>query len=236
MEEQKKKGGLLSGIGKLFVEEVPVPAMGADQASAAGVSSSPSTGDKPVFGLAGSSGNAVRPTVRKTVLADPTIVEKIKNKIDSETHEAYLRFTELLAELSPIIEDEAARMKAALVSMKKLGFDEQMVLGIYNARVNALEEFGREFETAHKRKLEEIGSQAEAEISQIDKSVQKLEGEITDLTQKLMAEKSRRSQVDNTRKEEFRSISTKGSETKTAIDAVRQELEHERDTVSRLIS
>lgn len=234
MADQKK--GIGSRLGGLFFKESSEPVEGPDDSTSSRESPASDNGDKPVFGRGTSSEQAIRPTARRLIAADQEIVAKIKSKIEGETHEAYEKFNELLEELRDIVPDEGARMKAALVSMKRLGFDERMVVGIYDARIEAVDSFASEFDEAHKRRVEDISRNSADEISKLDQSIKGFESEITSLTQKLLGDKSRRAQLERETEGSVRELTSKGSQTKTAIDAVRQEFQHERDAVSRLIS
>ncbi len=233
---EKKEGGFASKLGSLFVREIPDQAVASSDAQASNPTSATEIGDKPVFGTRASNEAVVRPAARRSASADPDIVARIKVKIDGDTHEAYARFNELLEELREIIPDDQSRLKAALVSMKKLGFDEKAVIGIYDSRIKAIEGFSFDFDEAHKRKVDEIKSKASDELAKLDQSIHGLEDEISNLTQRLIEDKSRRSKLESETDAAIRELSNKGSQTKTAIDAVRHEFQTERDAVSRLIS
>lgn len=187
----------------------------------------------PIFG----SSTTQTPFAPRTVTSvDPAMVSRIKEQVAAKTHEAYGQLHALVAELASVIPDEGTRFKAALVSMSRLGFNQQTIATIYNDRVEFIQSFAADFEQAAQAKLDQATQQGEGDMKAIDADTTRLQNEINERNARLAELQQRRIQLSAERQEKVNSLTRNSVETREAISMVREELVRERDTVSRFLN
>ena len=220
-----KRGGFLSGLKSLVVEEVPDKAPEAQETPP----SRPATSAAPIIG-------APRVTPVATQMfassgADPEMRQKILEKLDQGASPAYQAFAKQLQILAGVFPgNEDAQYKAAIATAQLTA---PQLVEASDGRLQALQSL----ETASSAKLdqneqERVGS-AETEIARIDGEVQSVTQQITQLQTSLSAlaqaraEKSGMSQVEEER------IRTQRAQLGATIAQVRAEFERQKQTASR---
>ena len=187
----------------------------------------------PIFG----SNTSTTPFPSRAVTSiDPAMVSRIKEQVSARTHEAYGQLQALVQELSSVIPDEQTRFKAALVSMSRLGFNQQSIATIYNDRVEFIKSFASDFEQAAQAKLDQATLQGEGDMKAIDAETTRLQNEISERNARLTELQQRRIQLSAERQEKVNSLTRNSVETREAISMVREELVRERDIVSRYLN
>lgn len=169
-------------------------------------------------------------------IADPAIVAKIMQRVKENTHEAYSRLQELMEGLSDVIPNENQRFRAAIVSMRKMGFDENTIRVIYDQRAEFIRNFAKDFEDAAKKKLEAATQQSDVEIDSIANEARSVEAEISSLTGRLSDLSRRKTALVTERQQRIDSLRQQETATRDAIAEATRQVNTERDSVSQFLT